>query len=240
MKKIFLTLFLAFGCISMTNAQIYVGGTFGFSYSKLSLGEGSKQSGSSFKILPEVGYKINKYFAVGANTGYIKGYAALGSFDPSDFKAFANTIISTVTDITSDDMLGLNLSAFHIAPYVRFSFFESDRFEIFVDGVFGLNFITGKMSGDLGGSFGGSYYDDYDDYYDYDDYDEPESTKMTAFEISLKPGVAFSLNDHLKLIAKVGTFGYQFLKVRDSDITLNRFGLDIDGNNILFGMIYSF
>ena len=62
--------------------------------------------------------------------------------------------------------------------------------------------------------------------------------KMNSFEISITPGIAFSVTDKLKLHAKIGAIGYQQLKVKDRDVKLNRFGIDVDGNNILFGMTY--
>lgn len=223
MKKLLLTLILAFSCTMISSAQFYVGGTFGISHSKLSFGEGvESQSGTSFKILPEIGYQLNDKFTVGGNIGYIKGYAALGSFDPTDIKEFGSAIASSITDVAGGDLIDMNLSAFRIAPYVRYSIYKIQKFEFFADGTIGLNF--GKGSGILNMGSGGST-----------DVDE----KMSSFEVSITPGVAFSVTDKLKLHAKIGAIGYQQLKVKDRDIKLSRFGIDVDGNNILFGLTYS-
>ena len=70
------------------SAQIYVGGQIGFSTSSVNADtEGSSSiSGTSFKILPEVGYKLNDKWAVGIQVGYSQGISAFGTFDVNDFR----------------------------------------------------------------------------------------------------------------------------------------------------------
>lgn len=224
MKKVFFTLALLFVFIGFASAQFYVGGSFGVTSSKIDFGE-TDQKGTSFKILPEVGYQFSDRWAFGTSIGFMKGYAALGSFDPSDLKALATAVVSTVADITSDDMLNADIKTFRIAPYVRYSLLRSERFELFVDGIFAYNML--KVSGEADTSLGGGGSVEADE-------------KVTGFEICVRPGASFALTDHFKLTAKIGSLGYQQLKLKDSDFKLNRFGLDVDGSNLLLGLQYTF
>lgn len=224
MKKLVVILAMVFLGVTQGHAQFYAGGSFGFTSSKLSFGKGTDgQSGSSFKILPEVGYQYSENLAFGVSTGYIKGYAAFGSIDVTDFKAFANAIISTASDIGADDDK-LNIKCFRFAPYARYTVYRNGGFEVFVDGVIGLNAITGGQNIK---STGGTEISN-------EDYD------VTALEFGIKPGVAFSVSKNVKLLAKVGSLGYQHLSVKDHDISLSRFGLDVDGNNMLLGAVVYF
>lgn len=218
MKKFFLSIVLVLSCALFANSQLYLGGTLGFSYSKLNLDSETNQSGSSFKFLPEIGWQINNKFAAGITVGYIKGLAALGTFDPSDMKGFISGLASTATDVSGDDMVNTSMSAFRIAPYARYTVFKKKWFEIFIDGVIGFNFGKGES-----------------------DNDEISVDKnITTFEIAVKPGVAFEVTKNIKLFAKLAAVGYQHASMSDSDISVSRFALDVDGNNILFGLTYKF
>ncbi|RRD02721.1 outer membrane beta-barrel protein [Prevotella sp. OH937_COT-195] len=220
MKKLVVILTMIGLGITQGHAQFYVGGSFGFTNSKLSLGEGSDDlSGSSFKILPEVGYQYSDDLAFGISTGYVKGYAAFGSFDVTDIKAFGNALLSTAADISADNDL-VNIKCLRVAPYLRYTVYRNGAFEFFFDGVVGLNAITfGQKIRSLGGD------EDYD---------------VTAIEFGVKPGVALNVSKNVKLLAKIGSLGYQHLSVKDNDISISRFGLDVDGNNMLLGAVVYF
>ncbi len=59
------------------------------------------------------------------------------------------------------------------------------------------------------------------------------------FTIGLKPGIELKLNK-FSLLAHVGFLGYQKVDPKgDSDGT-NIWGLDFDGNNVQFGLLYNF
>lgn len=66
MKKIIMMAVMAVAAVS-ANAQVYVGGSFGFSQEHES---NSGVSDNNFTIVPEVGYNLNEKFAVGATLGY--------------------------------------------------------------------------------------------------------------------------------------------------------------------------
>lgn len=211
--------------MTQVNAQIYAGGSLGFTSTKLS-GGGISESGSSFKILPEIGYQYSKDLAFGASFGYVKGYAALGSFDATDFKALINTVMSTAIDLSSSGSGGLNLKSFRFAPYARYTLLETGKLQFFVDGVLGYSLIKADLSG-LASLAGSS--------------SVPSGTQdLTMLEVCVRPGVAVSLSDNFKIVAKFGSLGFQSLKIKDVDPKITRFGLDFDSNNLLLGAVYYF
>lgn len=228
MKKLLIAFAFVFVC-AQGFAQFYVGGSFGFTSSTVSGAEGmdlglddfedledldyeasDDMSGSSFKFLPEIGYQLLPNAAIGVSFGYIKGYAAFGSIDIADYKALLSTIISTAADISSDD--GGGYSSIRLAPYIRYTLIKEGGFEIFADGIIGVNSITDKSS----------------------------DSKITSMEICVRPGISFAISSRVKLLAKMGSVGIQNLKMKDSDFKVTRFGLDLDGNNMLLGAAFYF
>ncbi|ADV44521.1 outer membrane beta-barrel protein [Bacteroides helcogenes] len=117
MKKIVLVLFALMAVVSV-NAQVYVGGTLG-------LWHNDDADMTNFSIAPEIGYNINKKWAVGAELGYVHSNTnvTLGNFSGS-----------------------VKTNAFAIAPYARYSFYENKLVRLFIDG--GLGFSTYKVDVD--------------------------------------------------------------------------------------------
>src|SRR5574344_673462 len=117
MKKLLLVVVAMFAVANL-NAQVYVGGTVGLTHSKVSDGDASAK-GTSYKIVPEIGYRLSDKIAIGASLGYMKGAAALGSFDASDFTQLAKTIAGVGLNVASD--FDNNLKSYRFAPYVRYT-----------------------------------------------------------------------------------------------------------------------
>ena len=67
MKKVLMTLAVAFVAVA-ANAQVYVGGNVGIASSK----SGNGDNVTTYKVLPEVGYNINKDWAVGTTLGFLR------------------------------------------------------------------------------------------------------------------------------------------------------------------------
>lgn len=109
MKKFLMTIAAAFVAVSM-NAQVYVGGSFGFA----SFDNGNK-SQTAFKVIPEVGYNIDENIAVGISLGYQQGItsAAWELNDPNE-----------------------DLKLFSIAPYLRYTFAKMGPVALFADASF--------------------------------------------------------------------------------------------------------
>ncbi|MBR5456381.1 MAG: porin family protein [Bacteroidaceae bacterium] len=103
MKKVFLTLALVLTTV-VASAQWYVGGGLGVGFDKH---EDAKTT--TFKIKPEVGYKINDNFAVGAILGF-------DWVKPSEGDA---------------------LKTLSVEAYARYTFLRSGDFSIFADGAVG-------------------------------------------------------------------------------------------------------
>ena len=63
MKKLVFTLVAAFMAIISADAQVYVGGSFNLTHDK-------NTDITNFTIAPEVGYNLNKNWAIAAEIGY--------------------------------------------------------------------------------------------------------------------------------------------------------------------------
>lgn len=62
----------------------------------------------------------------------------------------------------------------------------------------------------------------------------------TEFQIGLKPGVAVNLNDKLSFVAHIGFVGFDSFSPKGNGDSSNVVGVDLDGNNLLFGLYYNF
>lgn len=216
MKKKIIALVALLACVTMgASAQVYVGGSLGFTSSKIDQG-GHDQDGSSYKIIPEIGYQLDDDLAVGLQIGYAHGYASFGSLNVTDVKALMNTVVSTYADINEDDM---KLNSFTIAPYLRYNVLKFDRVKFFIEGGVGYTSIkTDQTPAQAGGN----------------------EAKLNLLEISFRPGVSIDLSSNISLMAKIGSLGYMEAKEKESDQKLTRFGLDIDTYNLLFGLNFKF
>lgn len=218
MKKKIIALFALLASITLSaSAQVYVGGSLGFTSSKLS-SNGHDQDGSSFKLLPEIGYQLDQDISIGLQIGYSHGYAAFGSLTVTDIKAAMNTSISTMMDINEDDY---KLNSFTFAPYVRYTFARYGKVNLFFEGSVGYTNVKADDTPKVQNAGGGEQ-------------------KIDVVEIALRPGVSFQLSDKVSLLAKLGSVGFMQAKEKESDMKITRFGLDMDSYNILFGMNFHF
>ena len=219
MKKKIIALVALLACFAMgASAQVYVGGSLGFTSSKLSTG-GHDQDGSSFKLLPEIGYQLDQDISIGVQIGYSHGYAAFGSLTVTDIKAAMNTGISTMMDIYEDDY---KLNSFTFAPYVRYTFARYGQVNLFFEGSVGYSNVKSDDTPNTNGNATGS------------------ETKLDVVEIALRPGISFQLSDNVSLLAKLGSVGFMQAKEKESDMKITRFGLDMDSYNLLFGVNFHF
>lgn len=99
---------------------------------------------------------------------------------------------------------------FTLAPYARYTFLHSQLVNLFLD--LGLGYTTGE-SGNI---------------------------DVNAFSIGLQPGIAINLNKHFSFVGKVGFFGYESVNPEGDDNNVHAFGLDLNGNNVSFGLYYNF
>lgn len=110
MKKLFLTLALAFAGILAANAQVWVGGGLGASIQK---------NHTSLSIAPEVGYAINDQWQIALGAGY--------GFNQTKVDVLGETITT-------------NTNTLALQPYVRYVATTIGKFSLFFDlcGDFGL------------------------------------------------------------------------------------------------------
>jgi len=187
MKKTLMTLATMFIAVC-ANAQVFVGGTAGIANTG---GEGLSDK-TTFKILPEVGYNINKNWAVGTVLGYEDGsFSMLGR---------------------SSSLAG-DVKAFEIAPYARYTFVRTKYVNAFVDGGFGYAHMNHAH---VGGS------------------------SADAWSVGLKPGISVNLNKKVSFVAHVGFAGWKSVKYDGESKDSHAWGVDLDGNNVTFGVNYNF
>lgn len=217
MKKLF-ALVCLLACMTTANAQWYAGGSIAFTSSKIDYGTTDK-SGSSFKILPDVGYQYSDDLSFGVQLGYSHGLASFGSLTVSDLKGIVSSFGSMVSDINDEDM---KLNSITIAPYVRYNAFSFGKAKCFVEGYIGYDRITSDGTPNTSGEITNN-----------------EMT-ITAFEIGIRPGVALSVTDNLDLTCKLGAIGYINGKEKESDVKITRFGLSADTYNLMWGLNFRF
>ncbi len=58
--------------------------------------------------------------------------------------------------------------------------------------------------------------------------------------IGLKPGLAVSLSDNISFVSHLGFIGYDVLNPDGDDNNTSKFGLDLSGNNLTFGLYFNF
>ena len=61
----------------------------------------------------------------------------------------------------------------------------------------------------------------------------------SLFQVGLRPGIALKANDKISFVAHIGFVGFETASPKHGDSS-NAFGLNLDGNNIMFGVYYNF
>ena len=97
------------------------------------------------------------------------------------------------------------------SPYVRYTFFHT-------------RFINGFIDGTVG------YTQDYG----------ANKRDIDHLQIGFRPGVAVNLTPCLSFMTKVGFVGYNHTKNNNTKAKSDGWGVDIDGNNVVFGLYYNF
>lgn len=62
----------------------------------------------------------------------------------------------------------------------------------------------------------------------------------TEFSVGLKPGLAVALSDKVSFVSHFGFFGYDQWNPEGDKNNTSKFGLDLDGNNLTFGLYLNF
>lgn len=107
MKKVLLAMVAALFMTVSANAQVYLGGNFGIASTKVNDGDNV----TTYAILPEIGYNIDKTWAIGTVVGFGKG-------NPVSIEGESSNYVT-------------------VQPYARLTFFHSKYVNVFTDCGFG-------------------------------------------------------------------------------------------------------
>lgn len=72
------------------------------------------------------------------------------------------------------------------------------------------------------------------------DFTTASKADWNELAIGLKPGVAVSLSDNISFVSHLGFIGYDVLNPDGDDNNTSKFGLDLSGNNLTFGLYFNF
>lgn len=72
------------------------------------------------------------------------------------------------------------------------------------------------------------------------DFTTASKADWNELAIGLKPGVAVSLSDNISFVSHLGFIGYDVLNPDGDDNNTSKFGLNLDGNNLTFGLYFNF
>lgn len=100
------------------SAQVYVGGNFGIASTKIA----NQDAKTTYKFLPEIGYKFNEDWAIGTVIGWGKG-----------------------TPVTIEDA-DKSVGTFEVAPYIRYTAVHTKLVDVFVDGGAGYRHYNGTAN----------------------------------------------------------------------------------------------
>ena len=233
MKKVILTLAAVLTVVGAQAASkgfnkknIFIGGTAGFTSTSVKQPDGqggtASTDASSFKLIADFGYDLDKKNSIGLQIGYLSGLASLGSFD----NVYLSDLLWAVGGTAADQQKGnADLSGFRIAPFVRHTLVSNKTFDLFVDAVLGFEVAKQKVSADDGT---GAIVD--------------QGNSANLFELVIRPGFAFKLSKELKFVTRFGSAGYQSMKTKvfqgnqsaDGPET-SRFGFSASSGTLFFG-----
>ena len=178
----------------------------------------------------EVGFTADKTTKNGnkvGNASYFNfipevGYTLNDKFDValaiglSHYNGNGNTAGLNNNDIAVYNMgNSVNRNTFKLNPYVRYKFAKAGDFTFFVDGGFAFYMIHNNQY-QVGG----------------------ETKNANAWDLAIKPGVAYNISDKVSLVAHIGKLGYQAGKW--DDYKTNTFNMGVSGNDLTFGAYVSF
>lgn len=160
MKKLMMIAAMMVAAVS-ANAQVYVGGSVGFSVSKPSGGE----STTTWSLLPEVGYNLNENWAVGTVIGYGESGKSPNKAKRFEFSPYArytavklnniNVFLDGGVSYVNSDIAGTKTNGFEVGikPGVAVNLDEKLSF---VTHIGFLGYDYSKVKGASGGtsSFG--------------------------------------------------------------------------------------
>lgn len=181
MKKNLLLLLTLWLTVSASQAQIWIGGGLSVKTSSTTLGSYHMGTNNTIAVTPEVGYCLSDIWAVGLRIGY-------AHYDDAETVLIDQTLMGQSNE-------------FSVAPFVRYTFYQTGAFSFFADGALAYRAI--HKSG-------------------YD-------SNMNTLGLNIGPGVQMAINKKVGLTARMGFAGYEHSWMKDRGMKLknNRFSLDV-------------
>jgi len=115
------------------------------------------------------------------------------------------------SDLVDGYDLGESANVYTVNPFLRYTFLKGSLGALFVDGGIAWNHFN---------ICGG------------------EDNDGNMYEIGFRPGLAINVSDKVALIGKFGFLGYQHTKI--DEYKHDGFGLDLDLDNVEFGISFKF
>ena len=108
---------------------------------------------------------------------------------------------------------------FTVEPYVRYTFVRSKYINAFVDGGFGYTHTNHAHGNPVKGT----------------------DVSVNAWSVGARPGISVNLSPKVSFVAHVGFAGWKSAKADvDGAKSSDAWGVDLDGNNVTFGVYYNF
>ena len=179
----------------------------------------------------EVGFTANKTTDNGTkigNASYFNlipeiGYVVNDKFDVaialglSHYNGDGNVSGVVANDIVvSNKGVNVNRNSFKLNPYVRYKFAQAGDFTFFADGGFAFYMIHNNQYKGADG----------------------KTKNANAWDLAIKPGIAYNISDKVSLVAHIGRLSYSFGKWEDRKT--NAFDMGVTGNDLTFGAYVSF
>ena len=71
------------------------------------------------------------------------------------------------------------------------------------------------------------------------DFTTAKDADWNEFAVGLKPGLSVALSDKVSFVSHFGFLGYDVLNPKGDKNNISKFGLDLDGNNLSFGLYFN-
>ena len=71
------------------------------------------------------------------------------------------------------------------------------------------------------------------------DFTTAKDADWNEFAVGLKPGLSVALSDKVSFVSHIGFLGYDVFNPEGDKNNISKFGLDLDGNNLTFGLYFN-
>ena len=200
MKKALLTLAVAVMALTMgaqaqenNNSKWVAGGTGHLSFSTDKTAGVESLKSTDMRIEPFVGYNINDRWRVGLTFGYLFNH-------------------TKELDATTGNLIDLgNKNGYRVGPYVHYNLIHYKRWIFFLEAEALFTYYPKYMAANISGSMPpapGTTPPTYD-------------VKRTSFDLTLKPGLTFVLNEHVNIDFNLNLLGFVYRNYKETRLDTN-------------------